>query len=478
MRSVRWAFIGGLGLLVGACAAMDVGPVNSPLDTLPPPSPEFITDHGDDGSMVVALAFSGGGMRASAFSYGVLRALDDIVVDEEPYQRSMVDNVRVMAGVSGGAITASYFGYRGRDDYRDFDERFLYRNAEGSMLTTVSPITVSRALAGGVNDRSSFARWMDQNLYNGQTFSAFETPNAPSIWIHASDIYNRTPFLFSKDTFASLCSDINKVKIADAVAASAAVPVVFTPVVIEADKHDCQYKPPNWLTRAIERPEASIRLKAYADALSAYQNNKDLRYIHLVDGGLTDNLGITGLMLERAASQTPYGPLSAEAAVKLRHFIFIVVDAGQGKAQNWASSAQSPWLAPLVDAVIDTGITASSRHGFDALKFALDEWKGQIIKYRCGLPAAEVKRIRGTLAGWKCRDVDFTVERLSFSDFEPEMAAKLNKVETRLSLPKNQVDSMIQAGRKALMKRASIMSAARTVQVSADVSEEHLLSEN
>src|SRR5690606_5595588 len=75
-------------ILACGCAARDVGPINTVGSEAPPPTPKFITDGGDDGSTVMALAFSGGGMRASAFSFGVLTALDDIVVDEIPYRRS------------------------------------------------------------------------------------------------------------------------------------------------------------------------------------------------------------------------------------------------------------------------------------------------------------------------------------------------------------------------------------------------------
>ena len=38
-------------------------------------------------------------------------------------------------------------------------------------------------------------------------------PGKPIVWINASDLYNRTPFLFSPLTFAALCSDLDKLPI-------------------------------------------------------------------------------------------------------------------------------------------------------------------------------------------------------------------------------------------------------------------------
>ncbi len=447
-------------LILCACSAADVGPVNSLAEKAPPPSPEFVPDRGDDGSMVVGLAFSGGGVRASAFSYGVLRALDEIVVDQKPYERTMVDNVRMISGVSGGAITAAYFGYRGRDDYRDFDERFLFQHAEASMQTSLaSPFSLSRAVAGGVNDRNTFARWLNDNLFDGADFTRFKWANAPSVWISASDIYNRTPFLFSYDTFAALCSDLDKLKISDAVAASAAVPVVFAPVVLAATKQDCGYRHPAWLKGALSGSNPSLRLTAYANALDSYHAEDGIKFVRLMDGGLTDNLGITGFVLERSASKTPHGPLSAEQAVKLRHFLFIVADAGRGQTEDWGASMNGPWLAPLVEAAIDTGMTSSSRHALDALNFAVERWKERVVAYRCGLPLETVRRIRGSADGWDCRKVDFRVEHLEFADLEPNVAASLNRVETRLSLPREQVELLIEAGKTVVHRSIAVKQA-------------------
>src|SRR5690606_29902902 len=144
--AIRGLALSALVMLAG-CAASDVGPINMLTMDAPPSSPDYIPDLGDDGSTIIGLAFSGGGMRASAFSYGVLRALDDLVIDEAPYRRTMVDNVRMVAGVSGGAVTASYFALKGRDGYRDFDRRFLYQDPETSMRTSVSAANLMRVMA-------------------------------------------------------------------------------------------------------------------------------------------------------------------------------------------------------------------------------------------------------------------------------------------------------------------------------------------
>ena len=119
------------------------------------------------------------------------------------------------------------------------------------MLRTRFTLTnISRALAGGVNDATGFTRWLDNNLFQGATFAEFRRDRRPWIWINAADIYNRTTFVFGQTAFSAMCSDLEAYPIADAVAASAAVPVVFAPVVIQTFAGSCGRRLPEWIERA------------------------------------------------------------------------------------------------------------------------------------------------------------------------------------------------------------------------------------
>ncbi|WEK50116.1 MAG: patatin-like phospholipase family protein [Candidatus Kaistia colombiensis] len=452
-----------LAIAVSGCSAIDTTPINQTSHDTGKPSPDAIPDPNDDGSTIVALAFSGGGTRAAAFAYGALTELDTLIIDDHPRERSLVDDVRSVAGTSGGAVMAAYLGYKGKDEFTDFRTRFLDQNAESYMRISANPANLLTATVnGGANDRSSFGRWLDERLFDGQTYAAFQKPDRPLVWITASDIYNNTPFLFTQDTFSALCSDLQQVKIADAVAASAAVPVVFSPVVLATPaKGDCNYHRPAWLQKALNSDNPSIRLQAYARALDSYQSKEELQYVRLLDGGLTDNLGIGGLSLERARATTPYAPLSAHQAVRIHHFLFIVTDAGVDGQYDWGTSPKSPHIGKILRSVADTTIAASTGHGFDAVDLALNEWQQQLIRYRCGLSNAQVLRYRGTLVGWNCRDVVVTTELLTFRDADPSIYRELNSVPTRLRLDRQQVDLVIEAGREAVRRNANIQKIAR-----------------
>jgi NTE family protein len=230
-----------LAIAVSGCATILNQPVNVPLAAVAPDRLDMLSGGpSSDDDILVGLAFSGGGTRAAAFSYGVLSGLDRTPTASLARRGSLLDSVDFVSGVSGGAVAAAYFGLKGRAALGDFRERFLLRDAEESLRTPLSPVSVVRAYQGGVNNAEQFPRWLDANLFDGATFRDLGPSHRPRVMINASDIYNRTPFVFSEATFNAICSDLNSYPIASAVAASAAMPVVFAPIMVASYTDRCR----------------------------------------------------------------------------------------------------------------------------------------------------------------------------------------------------------------------------------------------
>ena len=102
-----------------------------------------IPNYEDD--VLLALSFSGGGTRAAAFSFGVLTELDRARSGSNR-AKTLLDRVDFISGVSGGSVTAAYFGLKKRAALEDFRERFLLRNAEESLNTRVSLMSLMMRL--------------------------------------------------------------------------------------------------------------------------------------------------------------------------------------------------------------------------------------------------------------------------------------------------------------------------------------------
>ncbi len=380
------------------------------------------------GDTAIALAFSGGGTRAAAFAFGTLRGLDRLPTKDG---KSYLDRVVFVSGVSGGSVTAAYFGLKGRDALTDFRERFLIRNAEEDLRTSVNLRNIAQGLSGGVNDASRLSGWLDRNLFDNATLGDLLQPGKPIIWINASDLFNRTPFLFSPVTFAALCSDITRYPLSYAVAASAAVPVAFVPIVLESFPAACATPLPPWVDRVLADRNSGAQVRAFAKALTRYREAAEVRYLKLADGGITDNFGLSGLVIARAAAEKPYTPLTPDRAVRLRRLIFVVVNAGQAPEGDWARTVEGPTGAELLNAVTDTAMNSAVRSGFDAFRLSIREWEAIIRKWRCSLPAAEARRL-GASSDWHCSNIRFEVTEVGFDQFDPQRSAKLSSIPTRL----------------------------------------------
>jgi NTE family protein len=454
-RFVRAGRIVVCSALLVACAQIHNDPINQPLTAGVKPSAELGRDvetFYDD--TVVALSFSGGGMRAAAFSYGVLTALDQIPTPGR--STSLLDRVDFVTGVSGGSVLAAYYGLKKRKALADFKQRFLLRNAEEGLQTNLNLTNIARGLQGGINDTTQFPKWLDDNLFDHATYRSLLVQRRPFVWINASDIYNRTPFVFGNVIFGALCSDLSSYPISLAVAASAAVPVVFAPIVIQGFPGGCPVPLPAWVERVRSNQDAPPVLKLFANALERYHSG-EVRYVKLLDGGLVDNYGLAGLTIARLASDTPYGPLEPEEGVKIRRLIFLVVDAGRAPSGAWSQTVAGPSGVTLVTAASDTATESGAVGSYSAFQDTIDDWQNALINWRCKLSAAERRRF-GAPPGWNCGDVKFYVSRVGFDQFDPQRSAALNAVETRFVLPPQQVDMLIDAGGDALRSNSTFRS--------------------
>jgi NTE family protein len=437
-------------LVLGCATSIDTRAVNTPRFsvtqmTQAAPPVNVVGEH------TIGLSFSGGGLRAAAFAFGVLQSLAQGVQS----QPSVLDDVAFISSVSGGSLLAAYYGLHGPQALDSFRNKVLLQDMERTMLMSLlSPSNIVRLLNGGLNDRSNLAALLNRDIFAGATFADMYRRNKPAIWINATDVYNRTPFVFTETVFDALCSDLAAFPVAEAVHASLAVPLVFAPVVLESFPTLCSAPSSTWINRFAAAPNASTVRTAHAvaQAVRNYRNPAVQRYVKLVDGGITDNYGLSSIMIARAAAGTPHAPISAVDAVKIKRMLFIVVDAGRGPSGDWALTPQGPSGVDLGLAATDAAIDSAARISFDAFRAMLQQWQSDVQGFRCALPPAEVVRLKGATdsdQSWDCGDVKFDLALISFSDLEPSRAALLNSMPTRLTLHSQDIDTAIAAGRDA-----------------------------
>lgn len=441
-----------LSLLLAACAG---APLNAPRNKPAVAEPVLRVPPTQVRDTVVALSFSGGGLRAAAFAYGVLEGLR-----EQPSAggRHLLDDVGFITSVSGGSLTAAYFGLHGTEGLPAFRDKVLLRDGEaGLRFSLLNPTNLVRLLAGGLNDRSNLNDWLERDVFRGATFADLFRRERPVVWINATNAQYRLAFPFHERAFESICSDLASFPVSEAVAASMAVPLFFAPVVLEKFPDACSQPLPAGLQRRGPQRDDQHRLRlALLRALKDYRDPRAGRYLKLVDGGVTDNLGLVSILQSRVLLDTPYGPISEHDAATMRRMLFIVVDAGQGPSGDWGREVAGPSGVDIATAAVDTAIESTMRMSYAYFVPMMRNWERDLVTWRCSLPEARKAELRAQTPDWRCEDLQFNVTQISFADLEEADEVALNAIPTRLKLPADQVDRLIAAGRGAAMADATV----------------------
>ena len=436
-----------IGLLSGCASTLINSPKNLPLGAVSSNAAVLRAAPEVGGESMVALSFSGGGLRAAAFSFGVLQGL---AAHPSRGRETLLEDVAFITSVSGGSLTAAYFGLHGVKGLPQFRQEGLLRDGEADMrMSLLNPVNLSRLLAGGLNDRSNFQQWLEEDLFKRATFADMYRNSKPVVWINATNAYHRIAFPFHERAFDAICSDLASFPVSEAVAASMAVPVVFAPVVLRKYPQNC----PNTLAdivgnRAAAESTQNPRLRtALFRAIRDFRDPNTGHFIKLIDGGVTDNLGLISILQSRILLGTPYGPISEGDAIAVRKLLFVVVDAGQGLSGQWTRDLAGPSGVDVATAAVDAAIESTMRMSYDSFVPMMKNWQDDIVRFRCGLAAARVASIRAMRPQWRCDDVSFSVTEVSFADLGEREEADLSAIPTRLKLPASQMATVGQARR-------------------------------
>jgi len=203
--------------------------------------------------------------------------------------------------------------------------------------------------------------------------------------------------------------------------------------------------------------------KATDEALHDYRDITNGRFLKLVDGGLTDNFGLSSIQQSRLLAATPLAPLDEAQALQLRKLLFVVVDGGRRPVVGWNRDVDGPGGLELALASVDAAIDTNMRLSYDNFLVMSRRWQDDLVRWRCARPDTEQERQRARRADWRCEDVQVSVSRISFDDLQPPRASRLHKISTSLTLPQQDVDAVIDAGRDAMLGNGTVLAFSRNL---------------
>jgi len=379
------------------------------------------------GEISLVLAFSGGGTRAAALAYGVLEALRDttIIVDGQP--RRMLDEVDVISSVSGGSFTSAYYGLNGDRTFDDFEQVFLRQDIDKQLIHGLfNPL---RWFSSSGRTEMAVAAY-EKSVFRGATFADLQQRSGPLILINASDLNYGSRFSFIQENFNLLCSDISTFPVARAVTASSSVPILFNPVVVENFK-GCTHVNQEILQAAAKKSVSSPQMRQVVQGLESYYDKDNRRYIHLVDGGVTDNLGLRAIyeVIEVAGGARAF--LKMVGRKPVRRFAVISVNASTEANFRMDASNKQPSLEDTINAVTKAQLHRYNAATLELLKESINRW------------AEEVSTADNHITPY--------FVQVNFSNISnPEKRDFINSIPTRFSLTNEQVDALIAAGHELL----------------------------
>ncbi|MEZ5651583.1 MAG: patatin-like phospholipase family protein [Burkholderiaceae bacterium] len=431
MARVKLALLGAAIALQAACTSYGVvrnEPIAAPRAASGYSVQSFAHRHKADDTIFL-VAFSGGGTRAAALSYGVLQALRDTAIVNTPrVQGRMIDMIDMISSVSGGSFTAAYYGLHGDRIFEDFEEAFLRRDIQRSLIRAV--LNPFRWFTTTGRTELAVQHYEDV-IFRGATFADLQARAGPLIMINTSDLAYGARLTFLQEYFDLLCSDLSTYPLSRAVAASSAVPILFNPVVLR--NHDgCHAKVPDWLEQLKQGATLDVELGMAIQGLESYLDKETRQFAHLVDGGITDNLGLRAIYDLVALGGGARALLHRIGASVPRRLVLMTVNAATVPEPAMDRSNRQPSLEEAANAVSDVQIHRYNAATVNLMRRSLSQWAREL-----STPTTTVESFY----------IDVSLQAVK----DRPLLRLLNLTPTSFSLSKEQVDRLTAAGRALVL---------------------------
>lgn len=401
-------------------------------------------------SIVAAVALSGGGARAAAFGLGVLKELkatEFTSVHGQP--TTLLDEVTLVSGVSGGSILAAYYAAFGDDALVRFESEFLLRDFEGGLVQlALSPPHLFRLSSPWYGRSNVLADRLDA-LYRGRTFGDLRNrKRGPDLLVTATDLTTGAPFEFTREQLGLICSDLDSVPLSFAVASSSAVPLVLTPLTLRNYSGMCGLP----AVATLETAEDNFRTRLMRVSAQSYRDAEQRPYIHLVDGGLNDNLGIRRLLDRLVAGGSLSAHFRDAAPGSIRKVVLIAVNSERDPGERIDRSDHVPTMRQVVDTLLFGASAQITQISLAVMNDDRSRWRRELAEQRGGAGSPFAK------------DAELYVITVSLRDVESaDLRQTILAVPTAFTIDAEQVHQLVKVGREALRRSAEFQKLHRSL---------------
>lgn len=400
--------------------------------------------------LYVALALSGGGTRAAALSYGVLEKLKATPIRHGA--ETLLNEVDVITSVSGGSFVSAYYGLFGDRIFTDFKDKFLYRDIQRELAGKLfNPLHWFRLMSPNFNRIDLAIEHYDETVFEHKTYrDLIDAGRRPFIAINATNLTTGSQFTFTQPTFDMLGSDLSSMPVARAVASSSAFPYLLSPVSYQnypaSEGFELDSDVGNGLKDGYNGPNPRRYLWAYNQAL--YHTDKAAHpYLHLMDGGLSDNIGIRYI----AENFSRTSGFLSQRKTAIKELVVIIVNAKTEPPEHLDLHESPPHL---IDVAYKTSTVSMDNYSFETIQMVSDMLD---ISQRAAQEILQCQAIldRHCGSGYQLAKMghqfNVTVVEVNFLNVaEVEKRQRLLSLPTSFALSKAQVDELIEVGGELL----------------------------
>jgi NTE family protein len=454
LRNAKWVASLVIVALVAGCAHYPINPRLARFDEKGGYRFGNLSSPDNSDKLFVILTFSGGGTRAAALSYGVMAQLRDTTIRVDGKPRRLLDEVDVISSVSGGSFTAAYYALQGDGLFETFEDGFLKRNVQGAlMVRMLTPWNLVKLASRWFSRIDAAAEYYDEHVFGHHTFGDLvEAGRRPFIVLNATDMTLGRPFEFTQDQFDLLYSDLSQVPIARGVAASSAFPGAFSPLTLQDHQKMRDFVEPKWVAEGLRDTDPSTRRYQTALQARSYVDDSERPFIHLMDGGVADNLGLRTVVQSLTTTDCPWSVLRMKNLKMVDRVVVIVVNARPDPDTVRDRKASAPSLPDALQAAVSglmNNVTFESLALLDA-GFA-EHRQAALVRKACEQLLRKLGITDTSVLGGPLHEVAFSRIEVSFDHIQnPDDRQYFKSLPTSFALPDEAVDRLIRVGGRLL----------------------------
>jgi len=232
-------------------------------------------------------------------------------------------------------------------------------------LSTANPVNFTRLVSPYFSRIDLAAELYDGSVFDHATYTELGKRRRPYIILHATSMADGAPFEFTQDEFDFLGSDLGPFHVGRAVAASSAFPFLLSPVSLKSYPTTGFVIPPT-VSSALETREMNPSRYAWARQRLDLMAGQDAKWVHLLDGGLADNIGLRSIL--RAYDRSDGFIAQRINAGHIKRLIVIAVNARTDPPEQLSRQERSPALA---DVFMKTATVSMETLSADTIDYAI-----------------------------------------------------------------------------------------------------------